>query len=204
MTTHTELAAQAGVHGEKSDGELWSFLRSVMSQGADIHQDYLGGKYATYEHYSARLDAAASDRVDLLRAALESTERLAGGGEPVASYFLPPALHEGVVEHTPGSFTLQIDGLTVRQIKEVFEDKFLGSMMWSGGAAYPTDGVSIKFKRPTTPPPQAERVPLSDEQVEAQWDAQRGYHGREPCKLGHLAFARAIERAHGITPKEGT
>lgn len=40
----------------------WSFLRSVLEQGASIHQDYLAGRHATYEHYAARLDEAARER----------------------------------------------------------------------------------------------------------------------------------------------
>ena len=42
-----------------NDGELWSFLRSVLAQGGDIRLDYQTGKYADYEEYSARLDDAA-------------------------------------------------------------------------------------------------------------------------------------------------
>lgn len=40
----------------------WNYMRSVLSQGADIHQDYLAGRHAGYEEYSARLDAAAHER----------------------------------------------------------------------------------------------------------------------------------------------
>lgn len=49
-------------------GELWSWLKKVMEQGAAIHQDYQSGKHPTYEHYSARMDAAASERADELAA----------------------------------------------------------------------------------------------------------------------------------------
>lgn len=45
-----------------TDGDLWSWTRSVMSQGADIRADYDTGKHNGYEAYSARLDAAASER----------------------------------------------------------------------------------------------------------------------------------------------
>jgi hypothetical protein len=45
-----------------NDGELWSFLRAVLSQGGDIQLDYQSGKYADYEEYSARLDDAARVR----------------------------------------------------------------------------------------------------------------------------------------------
>lgn len=40
----------------------WSFMRSVLEQGASIHQDYLAGRHPTYEHYAARLDEAARER----------------------------------------------------------------------------------------------------------------------------------------------
>jgi hypothetical protein len=43
--------------------ELWSFLRRVMTQGQDIALDY---REKNYEEMSARLDAAASERVDQL------------------------------------------------------------------------------------------------------------------------------------------
>ena len=44
-------------------GELWSFLRSTLSQGKDIHLDHLN---KGYEEYSARLDEAARERADAL------------------------------------------------------------------------------------------------------------------------------------------
>jgi hypothetical protein len=34
---------------------------------------------------------------------------------------------------------------------------------------------------------------LTEEQIVSMWDQLRSYHGAEPCKLGHLEFARAIE-----------
>jgi hypothetical protein len=40
----------------------WSFIRNVLCQGAAIQQDYAAGKYASYEEYSARLDAASRER----------------------------------------------------------------------------------------------------------------------------------------------
>lgn len=49
-------------------GELWSFLRSVLSQGGAIQQDYEAGKFKCYEEYSARVDAAARERADELEA----------------------------------------------------------------------------------------------------------------------------------------
>ena len=53
----------------KNPGEIWSFLRSVLSQGGDIEVDYQNGKYKCYEEYSTRLDGAARERTkDLLAA----------------------------------------------------------------------------------------------------------------------------------------
>ncbi len=57
-----------------TDGELWSFLRSVMSQGSDIRADYDSGKWPNYEAYSARLDAAAAERADQLAKKLGLSE----------------------------------------------------------------------------------------------------------------------------------
>jgi hypothetical protein len=47
---------------------LWSFLRSVLSQGADIHLDHQG---KGYELHSARLDEAAREREEQLTARLQ-------------------------------------------------------------------------------------------------------------------------------------
>lgn len=58
-------------------GELWSWLKNVMEQGAAIHQDYQSGKHPTYEHYSARMDAAASERADELAALTAQQEPVA-------------------------------------------------------------------------------------------------------------------------------
>lgn len=57
-----EFAALA----QMGDGELWSFLRSVLEQGASIQMDNAAGKYPTYEHYAARMDEAARERADKL------------------------------------------------------------------------------------------------------------------------------------------
>ena len=99
--------------------------------------------------------------------------------EPVAPKFLPPALHEGVAEHTKGTFTVQVSGLTIRQIKEVFEDKYHGSMMWSGGAAYPDCETSIKFVRVAQPEP----VSLTNEQIRKLWASENGLEDMDMCKL---------------------
>lgn len=52
------------------EARMWSFVRSVLSQGTSIQQDYMAGKYPTYEHYSARLDEAGRERADGFSAAL--------------------------------------------------------------------------------------------------------------------------------------
>lgn len=55
----------------RADGVVgidWSMVRSILMQGAAIQQDYQAGKFATYEHYSARMDAAARERIDELSA----------------------------------------------------------------------------------------------------------------------------------------
>lgn len=43
--------------------------------------------------------------------------------------------------------------------------------------------------------PAAQPVVLSEDRIIELWDAQRQYHGAEPCRMGHIAFARAIESA---------
>lgn len=60
------LAAQraAGLEEALNRGEVWSFMRRVLSQGGDIQLDYNAGKYKCHEEYSARLDAAARERAD--------------------------------------------------------------------------------------------------------------------------------------------
>ena len=61
------------------DGELWSFVRSVMCQGADINGDHYAGKFDCYEEYSAHLDAAAAERAEQLRAMLAAAPAPTGG-----------------------------------------------------------------------------------------------------------------------------
>jgi hypothetical protein len=51
--------------------ELWSFLRNVLEQGRSIQMDYVNGKYPTYEELCARVDEAARERYDELRAAID-------------------------------------------------------------------------------------------------------------------------------------
>lgn len=67
MLADTERATLERVN----EGELWSFIRTLLSQGCAIQQDYQAGKYETYEHYSARLDEAARERVDQFMAKLK-------------------------------------------------------------------------------------------------------------------------------------
>lgn len=60
-------SAQAEVtrlRGLLEPGELWSFFRLLLEQGGAIQQDYNAGRFPSYEHYSARLDQAARERVD--------------------------------------------------------------------------------------------------------------------------------------------
>lgn len=52
----------------------WSFIRRVLEQGAAIQQDYAAGKYPTYEHYSARIDEAARERLATISAPVEPRE----------------------------------------------------------------------------------------------------------------------------------
>lgn len=55
-----------------TEGELWSWVRSVMCQGADIRTDYDMGVHKGYEAYSARIDMAAAERADQLLARLKT------------------------------------------------------------------------------------------------------------------------------------
>lgn len=57
---------------QRISGELWSFLRSVLSQGVAIWQDH---RNKHYEIYSARLDAAARERADEWQARAALQER---------------------------------------------------------------------------------------------------------------------------------
>lgn len=56
------------------DGKMWSLLRNVLLQGAAIQMDYSSGRYANYEEYARRMDVAANERVDEMRAALSATD----------------------------------------------------------------------------------------------------------------------------------
>ena len=52
------------------DGELWSIIREVLSQGHAQQMDYMAGKYHRYEEFSARVDGAARERVSAFMALL--------------------------------------------------------------------------------------------------------------------------------------
>lgn len=54
-----------------TEGQMWSFMRRVLEQGAAIQLDYRAGKYQCYEEYSARLDEAARERADAFLAIKE-------------------------------------------------------------------------------------------------------------------------------------
>jgi hypothetical protein len=50
-----------------NDGEMWTFVRSVLSQGATITQGHLGGlKYPDFEAYNRKLDEVARERAEEL------------------------------------------------------------------------------------------------------------------------------------------
>lgn len=46
------------------EGKIWSFVRSVMEQGASVMQDYAAGKFSGYEDYSAHLDGMSAMRAE--------------------------------------------------------------------------------------------------------------------------------------------
>jgi len=49
-------------------------------------------------------------------------------------------------EKTPGTLDMRIEGLSMRQIKDIFEQEY-GALMWSEGTAYPDDNVKLQFTR---------------------------------------------------------
>lgn len=67
-----DVSREAAIMDAEIEGELWSWVRSVMSQGADIRCDYDQGVHKGYEAYSARLDAAAIERSEELLARLKT------------------------------------------------------------------------------------------------------------------------------------
>ena len=81
LATVTPLytAPQPESQAVPDEGKLWSWLRNVMSQGADISGDHYAGKFDSYEEYSAHLDAAAAERAEQLRAMLAAAPAPTGG-----------------------------------------------------------------------------------------------------------------------------
>lgn len=75
--------------------DLVMFIRSTLTQGAAIHQEYTGGlKFPNYEAYSRRIDEAAKERAEVLeiliskdyvRSALEAIMRYPGIREYIGS-----------------------------------------------------------------------------------------------------------------------
>lgn len=49
------------------DGKLWSKIRTLLSQGGAIQQDYDAGKYKNFEEYNIRLDGAARERINFIK-----------------------------------------------------------------------------------------------------------------------------------------
>lgn len=61
------------------------------------------------------------------------------------------------IEETVGAYHVEITGMTIRQIKDVFEDKW-GAMVWSGGAAYPSGDIKLQFKKALAAQPAPRRL----------------------------------------------
>jgi hypothetical protein len=55
------------------EGKLWSFFRDMIRQGANIEQDCQNGAYKSFEEFSARIDAAARERVEQFKQRFPST-----------------------------------------------------------------------------------------------------------------------------------
>ena len=157
MTTHTDLAAQK------------SSWQTEIQRAKDLGRMF------------------SPETVERLIAAALSTERLAGGGEPVAwSYTVGKTVH---IHNYP--------------LEHYYND----------GNRY-VEGVPLY----TTPPPQAERVPLSAEQCE--WTIQDDDYGgdtwQSSCgelwsfidggpKENRVSFCHHCGKKVGIgTPKEST
>lgn len=56
------------------DGQMWSFLRRVLSYGHAQHQDYVAGGFENYEMFSAHVDGRARDFDGELQLALRGRE----------------------------------------------------------------------------------------------------------------------------------
>ena len=66
-----DVSREAALMDAQIEGELWSFLRTVMAQGVDIALDAERLQWS-YEQRSARLDAAAAERAEELLARLKT------------------------------------------------------------------------------------------------------------------------------------
>ena len=69
-----EQAARIARIDDYLERKAWVFIRSCMTQGVSIHEDYLAGNHDGYEAYSARIDAAARERRDALHDALAALQ----------------------------------------------------------------------------------------------------------------------------------
>lgn len=49
-----------------------------------------------------------------------------------------------ILEETTGTYRVRIEGMTMRQIKDIFEEKW-GALMWANGGAYPAEDVRLQF-----------------------------------------------------------
>lgn len=92
------------------DGLLWSFLRDTMIRGTHIAADT---KDKSYEHFSARLDAAALEQVDRLKQQLSRMSHV-----ETTSTYSPhevdiPVIYAWVCEQFGGHFP-SVDELAVK------------------------------------------------------------------------------------------
>jgi hypothetical protein len=60
------------------DGELWSLVRSLISQGTYIQMDATAGKYKHSEEFFARIDEAARERAEEILTKYSAPEPCAG------------------------------------------------------------------------------------------------------------------------------
>lgn len=80
---HAEETTAPSAEARRIDyGSMWGFMRSVLTQGAAIYQDFAAGNLKDYEEYSARVDAAARERDDELKSLPSAT---AATWKPIAT-----------------------------------------------------------------------------------------------------------------------
>lgn len=103
------------------------------------------------DEYSEIRDLAYSYRAMLAAATLppavpqknpDHLDSGVGGGVQVPKY--DP--HMRFLENEKGTLDLRIEGLSMRQIKDIFEQEY-DALMWSEGCAYPCDKVKLQFIR---------------------------------------------------------